>query len=63
MVGGRVAQCYCPTLQESLTLLGPTTCPLEGGGRADGIHEGKHFKADRATEGKQKLKDDEDVSE
>lgn len=63
MAGVRVAECYCSTLQESLTLMGSTTCPPEGGGRADGRHCRKHFKADRATEGKQELKDDEDESE
>lgn len=33
MAGVGVIQCYYSTLQESLTLMGPTTCPLEGGRR------------------------------
>lgn len=31
--------------------------------KKDGRHDRKHFRADRATEGKQELKDDEDVSD
>lgn len=33
MAGVGVIQCHYSTLPESLTLMGPTTCPLEGGRR------------------------------